>query len=117
MNTSTSVYTGTEIDRRSRIIAEHLTWEILSAFEPKLAELHDEVCGADTDLTDSWFCSDRYWSLVEPRLDALVGPDRPDKDPILSTDEAHDIAIDVVFASRPQCRNCPICTHTTRYHG
>jgi hypothetical protein len=53
------------------------------------------------------FCANTVWySQFKPRLLWLVGWERRDKHPVLSSAEAYDLAYETIYQALPDCKRC-----------
>jgi hypothetical protein len=85
---------------------EALTWDRLVELEPKLGVILSQIPGSD-DRKAARFCANRLWHLkLKPQVVALVGWLRPQRHPILSTQQAYDLAYHKLDSALPRCRNC-----------
>lgn len=72
-------------------------WAELTKLEPKLEELRQKArryVDDHREQTDT----DVYYTLMKPALSKLVGWDRQDKDQILSSSAAYDLAVGVIYS-------------------
>jgi hypothetical protein len=100
-----------EAERQYAIIAPRLSWPMLAALEPALADLLHAARNADSHRSTDSFCSIWFWhgGDLKQQMLQLVGHERPDFHPILGTSAAYDLAYDTLFAAIPPCRNCQNC--------
>jgi hypothetical protein len=87
-----------------------LTWATLVALEPQLAGLLAEAQAVRDCDTAPYFCANAAWFGYDghrgfkPRLRRLVGWDRPDGHPALTSCEAYDLAYQTIYEALPPCR-------------
>ena len=80
-----------------------LTWEQLTAVEPRLLDLHNEAKVVDG--SDEHFCANRVWyDRFKPRLLRLVGWECDN--PKINTERAWDVAYETIYGVLPPCREC-----------
>ena len=93
-------------------VGQRLTWEQLVKLEPELGRLLERAKA--TKSRGKHFCANARWygfgqwrfAGLKPRLLWLVGWQRPDKHPVLSSTEAYDLAYETVYEALPNCRDC-----------
>jgi hypothetical protein len=87
----------------------------LVAQEPQIQRLLDEAAAVRDDPEKECFCANILFStLFKPRLLRLVGWNRVERDPVLSTSLAYDLAFDAIYDRLPSCRNCLCLSRTNR---
>jgi hypothetical protein len=88
------------------------TFEALAALEPGLAGLLAEARASAADAGDPHFCANAVWygyeghPGIKQRLLRLVGWERSDRHPVLSTPCAYDVAYEHIYEMLPPCRDC-----------
>lgn len=82
-----------------------ITWETMVQLEPRLGTLLEEIKNCqDLKLTKS-FCANSVWAKkFKQKMIQLVGWEAKITD--LSTDQAYDIAYNVLYGALPPCRSC-----------
>lgn len=97
---------------RHEIEKRRQTWKRLIEIEPMLELLRLAVAAVKDDGTSPYFCANEWWygrgdHGFKGRMSRLVGW-TSDKgyDPFLRTQEAYDVAYDVLYNELPNCRNC-----------
>jgi hypothetical protein len=84
-----------------------LTFAALAAREPRLQALLNEARAWRRRKRDKNWCANEIWyRTLKPKLLALVGRHRADKDPELSTMQAYDLAYDAIYDALPDCKQC-----------
>ncbi len=92
------------------IATEHPTWEDLVAREPRLADLR--VAAERVRDVDASFCANAVWYGygghlgLKPRLLRLVGWGAQNRDPVLRSCDAYDVAYQTLYDLLPDCRGC-----------
>ncbi len=82
------------------------TFEELVRLEPRLGALLIEAKAVRRPRGKS-FCANLTWYRVfKPRLCQLVGWERAERHPVLSTNTAYDVAYDRIYDVLPNCRRC-----------
>jgi hypothetical protein len=86
---------------------KRLTFAQLAKLEPALADLLKEAKAAKGG---KGFCANAFWygygcRGIKPRLLYLVGHLRTDRNPILSTSEAYDVAYQTIYKALPDCNH------------
>jgi hypothetical protein len=82
-----------------------LTWNELARLEPRLSGLLDKAKAVKAKGRN--FCANDVWyRRFKPRLLWLVGWDRPDNHPVLSSMQAFDLAYETIYEVLPNCRQC-----------
>lgn len=87
------------------------TWQELVRREPRLLDLLRE---AQAYRPRPGFCANAIWYGygrrvgLRERLTRLVGWGRPDRDPVLSTSAAYDVAYETVYQALPDCQHADI---------
>ncbi len=83
------------------------TAQDLAVLEPGIVELLREAELVKDDGTAESFCPNViFGTRFKPRILALVGWERPEKDPVLSSSAAYDVVYDAIYNPMPPCRNC-----------
>lgn len=96
-----------QAERRLEASTVPITWALLVLLEPGLGTLLTDVQAIKDDHVSESFCANRHWYRhFKPRLLKLVGYERPDVHPILSSPVAYEIAYDQLLDPLPPCRNC-----------
>src|SRR5262245_44621745 len=96
----------------SATVGQRLTWEQLVRLEPQLLDLLRRARA--TPARGKHFCANARWygygqwrfAGLKPHLLRLVGWQRPDKHPVLSSPEAYDLAYETVYEALPNCKDC-----------
>jgi hypothetical protein len=92
-----------------------LTFDQLSALEPKIQSLRDRVANIKDDNRSPYFCANEHWygyggkESIREEVYALVGDhvvDDPNLDQRLATSEAYDTVYRTLYDMLPDCRNC-----------
>ncbi len=97
-----------------------LTWERLIRREPRLEQLRAEMMQVRDTGQQPYFCAKELWHGVEgvggygERLARLVGEQAESDDPVITSFDAHQLAVDVLAKSLPSCRNCTCYDDTER---
>jgi hypothetical protein len=88
------------------------TFAQLCELEPGLSRLLAEAKAEKAaQRADRRYCANRVWyRRFKWRLLALVGWERPDKHPVLSSTTAYDVAYRTIYDNLPNCRHRgPFC--------
>jgi hypothetical protein len=99
-------------DRSRALPADGLSWGVLVAEEPALAELERELRAIEDDPARPAFCANLVWygredpegRSYKERLHPLVGWEA--RNPKLRSEHAYDLAYDHLYALLPDCRDC-----------
>jgi hypothetical protein len=84
-----------------------MTFDELCALEPGLRLLYEEARAQRRKRRGPHYCANATWYvLFKPRLSRLVGWERPDRDPVLGSSEAYDLAYHTVYEALPDCKDC-----------
>jgi hypothetical protein len=87
-----------------------LSWSDLACLEPRLAQLLAKAKRVKDDGAGSYFCANACWYGYDgwpgfkPWLLRLVGRERPETHPVLSTPAAYDVAVGTIYNVLPGCR-------------
>lgn len=82
-------------------------FDSLVQHEPRLADMLDEIQGLKDDPEDDCFCANARWqNEYKPELQLLVGWLRHPDHPVLSTEQAFEVARDRLYDALPPCRGC-----------
>lgn len=82
-------------------------FDALARADECLAELELQVL--DEQRAVAYCRSDRWRRVFRPALYRLVGPGRKDRHPVLSGQQAFDIASACLFGRLPMCGRGPTC--------
>jgi hypothetical protein len=92
-----------------------VTFEDLARLEPRLQSLLEEARRHHNSRRPD-FCANAVWygyaghlPGLKPRLLFLVGYERRDRHPVLSTSLAYDVAYDTIYQALPDCRGRCAC--------
>lgn len=103
------------------VLDREVNWVELVAREPLLLTLAAEINGIRrtwrrVKSTNPWasFCANGKWGgygrprevSLNWRLGQLVGWNREDDDPVLSSSEAYEVAVQALYDMLPDCYNC-----------
>jgi hypothetical protein len=84
-----------------------VTFDELCEREPALRRLYDEARAERRQRRSQHYCANRVWyGRLKPQLLRLVGWERPDRDPVLGSSDAYDIAYDEIYQALPDCQDC-----------
>lgn len=88
------------------------TWDVLTEMEPRLLDLIEEAKAVDGSGVE--FCAMSVWASrcgLKSRMMKLVGferprTDTPERERLLQSHQAYEVAYDEIVNSLPPCRQC-----------
>jgi hypothetical protein len=84
-----------------------MTFDELCEREPALRRLYDAARAERRKRRGKHYCANAVWYVrLKPRLLWLVGWQRPDRDPVLGSADAYDVAYDTIYDALPDCKDC-----------
>ena len=92
-----------------------ITWDELTALEPRLLALLQEAEAIKDDKRKPSFCANAHWygygghPGIKPRLLELVGWARPYGSAELRGTRAYDVAYETIYDALPDCRGDCSC--------
>lgn len=85
---------------------ENITWSTLTGLEPRLIDLYNYAQTVH-DPGGVTFCANEIWyQNIKPQLITMVGWDALTDNEILTSPQAYELAIDVIYNELPACRAC-----------
>lgn len=104
--------------------AKRLLWKRLIELEPRLEQVYAAAASIKDNRGAPYFCANEAWSVwlnrgsvwarwpnkhgitLKQWPSMLVGWDRYDNDPVLSTSKSYECAYQTVYEALPACCNC-----------